>query len=56
MARRVLVVDVSGGRVWGRPRLGWINGVKIALVSVGMTVEAARRIGGVVSPGAYICR
>ena len=41
MARRVLVVDVSGGRVWGRPRLGWINGVKIALVSVGMTVEAA---------------
>ena len=26
MARRVLVVEVSGGRVRGRPRLGWMDG------------------------------
>ena len=38
MARRVLMADVSGGRVRGRPRLGWINGVKMALGSRGMTV------------------
>ena len=28
MARRVLMVEVSGGRVRGRPRLGWMHGVK----------------------------
>ena len=42
MARRMLIADVSGGRVRGRPRLGWKVGVKMALVSRGMTVEAAR--------------
>ena len=26
MARRVLMADVSGGRVRGRPRLCWIDG------------------------------
>ena len=26
MARRVLMAEVSGGRVRGRPRLGWMNG------------------------------
>ena len=26
MARRMLMVDVSGGRVRGRPRLGWMDG------------------------------
>ena len=26
MARRVLMADVSGGRVRGRPRLGWMDG------------------------------
>ena len=31
MARRVLMAEVSGGRVRGRPRLGWIYGVKVAL-------------------------
>ena len=30
MARRVLMVEVSGGRVRGRPRLGWMDGVKVA--------------------------
>ena len=29
MARRVLMAEVSGGRVRGRPRLGWIDGVKV---------------------------
>ena len=33
-AGRVLMAEVSGGRVRGRPRLGWIAGV---------TVEAARQ-------------
>ena len=28
MARRVLMAEVSGGRVRGRPRLDWIDGVK----------------------------
>ena len=40
MARRVLIAEVSGGRVRGRPRLGWMDGVKVALGNRGMTVEA----------------
>ena len=43
MARRVLTAKVSGGRVRGRPRLGWMDGVKVALGNRGMTVEAARQ-------------
>ena len=31
MARRVMIAEVNGGRVRGRPRLGWIDGVKVAL-------------------------
>ena len=27
MARKVLMAEVSGGRVRGRPRLGWMDGV-----------------------------
>ena len=38
MARRVLMAEVSG-----RPRLGWMDGVKVALGNRGMTVEAARQ-------------
>ena len=45
MARRVLRAEVSGGRVRGRPRLGWMDDVKAALGNRGMTVEAARKIG-----------
>ena len=41
MARRVLMAEVSGGRVLGRPRLGWMDGVKVTLGNRGMTVEAA---------------
>ena len=43
MARRVLMAEVSGGRVRGRPRLGWTDGVKVALGNREMTVEAARQ-------------
>ena len=42
IARRVLMADVSEGRVQGRPRLGSIFGAKVALGNRGMTVEAAR--------------
>ena len=31
MTRMVLMAEVSGGRVRGRPRLGWMDGVKVAL-------------------------
>ena len=43
MARRVLMAKVSLGLVRGRPRLGWMDGVKVALGNRGMTVEAARQ-------------
>ena len=43
MARRALMGEVSMGRVRGRPRLGWMDGVKVALGNIGMTVEAARQ-------------
>ena len=43
MARRVLMAEVSGGWVRGRPRFGWMDGVKVALGSRGMTAEDARQ-------------
>ena len=43
MVRRVLMAEVSGGRVRGTPRLGWMDGVKVALRNREMTVEAARQ-------------
>ena len=43
MARRVLTAKVSGGRVRGRLRVGWMDGVKVAFGNRGMTVEAARQ-------------
>ena len=43
MARRVLKAEVSGGLVRERPRVGWMEGVKVALGNRGMTVEAARQ-------------
>ena len=41
--RRVMMAEVSGGRVRGRPRLGCMDGVKVALGNRGKTVEAARQ-------------
>ena len=43
MARRVLMAEVSWGWVLGRPRLGWMDGVKVALGNRGMMVEAAQK-------------
>ena len=43
MARRVFMAEVSEGRVRGRPRLGWKDGVKVTLSNRRMTVEAARQ-------------
>ena len=43
VARRVLMAEVSGGRVRGRPRLSWLDGVNEALGNRGMTVAAARQ-------------
>ena len=43
MATRVLMAEVSEGRVRGRPRLGWMDGVKVVLGNREMTVEAARQ-------------
>ena len=37
------MAEVSGGRVLGRSRLGWMDGVKVALDNRGMTVEAERQ-------------
>ena len=45
MARMVLMAEVSGGRVRGRPRSDWMDGAKVALGNRSMTVEAARKIG-----------
>ena len=43
MARRVLMGEISQGRVRRRPMLGWMDGVKVALGNRGMTVEAERQ-------------
>ena len=43
MARRVLMAEVCGGWVLGRPRLGWMDGVKVALGNRGKTMEATRQ-------------
>ena len=43
MPKSMLMAEVSGGRVRDTPRLGWMDGVTVALGNRGMTVEAARR-------------
>ena len=49
MARRVLMAEVSGGRVHGRPRFGWLDGVKVAIGNRGMNAwrlrDKERKIG-----------
>ena len=42
MARMALMAEVSGGRVRRRPRLGWMDGVKVALGNREVTMKAAR--------------
>ena len=43
MAKRMLMTEVSGGRVRGRPRLSWMDGVKVPMGNIGMTAKAARQ-------------
>ena len=43
LAKRVLISKVSGGRVRGRPRLGWVDGVEVAFGNKEKTVETARQ-------------
>ena len=53
MTRRVLIAEVNGGRVRGISRLGWMDGVKVALGNRGMNVEAVRQwTSG--EPGTYV--
>ena len=57
MARMVLMAEVSGGRVRGRSRLGWMDSVKVALGnrSDGGGCESMReRSEKVESPGTYL--
>ena len=42
VARRVLMAEVRGGRVRGRPRLGWMDGVKVFLR---IRLDAGRMLG-----------
>ena len=37
------MAELSGGRVRGRLRIGWMDGVMVALGNRGMTVVAARQ-------------
>ena len=53
MARRLLIAEVSGGGR-GRPRLRWMDGVKVAFGNRGVTVEAAQKIRRTGEPW-YIC-
>ena len=57
MATRVLMAEVIKGRVQGRPMLGCMDGVKVALGNRGMTVEAARQCAKIRKSGEpwYIC-
>ena len=43
MVRRVSMDEVIRGRVQGRQRLGWMEGVKVALGNKGMMVEGAQQ-------------
>ena len=43
MARKVMMADAGVGEGRGRPRLSWMEGVKMSLGSREMTVEAARQ-------------
>ena len=40
---RVLIAEAGGGWVRGRPRLGWMDGLKVALGNRGMMVEASQQ-------------
>ena len=57
IARKVLIAEVSGGQVRGRPRLGWMDGVKVALGNRndgGGCATMRERPERVESPGTYL--
>ena len=60
MARRVLMVEVSGGRVRERPRLGWMDGVKSGVRQQkndgGGCATMRERPESVESPGTYVTK
>ena len=39
MSRRVLMAEVSGGRVRGRPRLGWVDGFNQLKTNLKKTIK-----------------
>ena len=43
IARSMLMAEVSRGWVRGRPRLGWMDNLNVALGNRLMTVDAARQ-------------
>ena len=43
IARRVLMAEVTGRLVRGRPRLGWMDGVNVTLDNGGVAVEDVRQ-------------
>ena len=57
MARKVLMAKVSGGRVRGRQRSGWIDGVKVLRQQrndCGGCATMSERSERVESPGTYV--
>ena len=55
MARRVLMAKVSGGRVRGRPRLGWCEGgLRQHKNDGGGCVTMCKRQERMESPGTYV--
>ena len=58
MARKVSMAEVSGGLVRGRPRLGWMDGVKVASRQQrndgGGCATMRERSEKVESPGIYV--
>ena len=57
LARMVLMAEGSGGRVRGRPRLGWMDGVKVALGNRnddGGCASMRKRSERVESPSTYV--
>ena len=43
MAKKVIISDVEGNRCRGRPRLGWMDGVKRAFREGDMSVKQSRQ-------------
>ena len=54
MTRRALMTDVSGGRVRGRPRLGWMEGGLGQQMDDGGGCATMRERSEVENPGAYV--